>query len=120
MKPNKTDIAPEYVRAVEQMVALIRSDVGQGHAPEFMMPPEHILFAAPLDVMEERVCANEDARWLVLVLCRFVRGIEDDGPTVFMLRCALRLAGVAYETKPIEHFTQGMKIAGFPQPGGKS
>jgi hypothetical protein len=117
----KPEIPPDYSRAVEDMVRIIRAAVAAGFAPAFVMPPDNILFAAPLDVVGDRCCNNDDARFIVSGLCGQIRGVEGDGPTVFMLRCALQIAQVKYESAHLSHFIPpGSKLAGFPARGGKA
>jgi hypothetical protein len=85
------------------------------------MPPEHVMLAAPLDVVGQRCCKNDDARFIVEGLCGIVRGMGGDGPTVFMLRCALKMAPCAYAIAPVSEFIPpGSKLAGFPSKGGKA
>lgn len=87
---------PAYVAQIERMSRDLRQARAQGQKLLFVMPPKEFMVVGELALIGERFVRSEDALRLVQ---KFIRDApqESQGPTVFMLRCALDHAGIPCE-----------------------
>lgn len=97
MAPNRAIKPPAaYVAQIERMARDLRKAHAEGQELLFVMPPEEFMVIGELAQLGERFVRSEDARRLVQ---KFIKDAPKDsqGPTVFMLRCALDHAGIPCE-----------------------
>ncbi len=85
-----------YVAQIERMARDLHKARTEGQELLFVMPPNEIMVIGELAHIGERFVRSEDARKLVR---KFIKDAPEDsqGPTVFMLRCALDHAGIPCE-----------------------
>lgn len=97
MAPDRAIKPPAaYVAQIERMAKDLREARAGGQELLFVMPPEELMVIGELAQLGERFVRSEDARRLVQ---KFIQDApeESQGPTVFMLRCALDHAGIPCE-----------------------
>lgn len=87
----RADPPEPYVKAVEAMANVIRAAIASGSRPRLRMPPDEVWLVAPIAALADRLALNAAAH---VLLAQF----GDSGQTVMMLRVALKLLGVQYET----------------------
>lgn len=94
------EFPPGYIAVIDGVVTAYlawREQFPTAEPPRFALPPSEILLAASLDgPIGPRIAKNPSARELIDLVCT-VASATGDMPTVLMLDCALRLAGVSVE-----------------------